>query len=63
MALNRNGTATYGLYKMREQEYDQYARDYIEFAKQMFNKYNQTPEMKEEFYEMVNDKMDVLKSK
>lgn len=29
----------------------------------MFNKYDETPEMKEEFYEMVNDKMDELKSK
>lgn len=49
--------------RMSEQEYDQYARGYIEFAKNMFNKYDETPEMKEEFYEMVNDKMDELKSK
>ena len=46
---------------MSEQEYQQYARDYIEFANKLTKKYNDTPEMREEFYEMVKEKMNELK--
>lgn len=47
--------------RMSEQEYQQYARDYIEFANKLNMKYSDTPEMHEEFYKMVNEKMKELK--
>ena len=47
--------------RMSEQEYQQYARDYIEFANKLNAKYNETPEMHEEFYDMVEYKMKELK--
>lgn len=47
--------------RMSEKEYQQYARDYIEFANKLNAKYNETPEMHEEFYNMVEDKMKELK--
>ena len=46
---------------MSEQEYQQYARDYIEFANKLNAKYSETPEMHEEFYNMVEKKMKELK--
>lgn len=46
--------------RMSEQEYQQYARDYIELANKLTMKYNDTPEMHEEFYKMVKEKMNEL---
>jgi len=47
--------------RMSKQEYQQYASDYIEFANRLHEKYNKTPEMKEEFYKLVDKKMKELK--
>jgi hypothetical protein len=47
--------------RMSEQEYDQYARDYIEFANQLHKKYSQTPEEQERFYQLVEKKRNELK--
>lgn len=43
--------------RMTEQEYDQQAREYIEFANRLHEKYSKTPEMKEEFYKLVDRKL------
>ena len=47
--------------RMSEQEYQQYASDYIEFANRLHEKYSKTPGMKEEFYKLVDKKMKELK--
>lgn len=49
--------------RMSEQEYQQYASDYIKFANRLHEKYNKTPEMKEEFYSMVEKKKKEIKNK
>ena len=48
---------------MSDEEYDQFARDYIEFANKLHQKYSETPEMKEEFYKLVEEKTREIKNK
>lgn len=41
---------------MSREELEKYNREYIDFATSMLNKYSETPEMKQEFYKMVEEK-------
>jgi len=49
--------------RMSEQEYQQYARDYMEYANKMLEKYSETPEQKREFYQLVEKKANEMKNK
>lgn len=46
---------------MSDQEYQQFASDYIEFAIKMNKKYSETHEMHEEFYKLVEKKKELKK--
>ena len=49
--------------RMTKQEYEQYSRDYIEYANKMLEKYSETPEQKREFYQLVEKKANEMKNK
>ena len=49
--------------RMTEQEYEQYSREYIDFANKMLEKYNATPEQRREFYQLVEKKADEMRNK
>jgi outer membrane lipoprotein-sorting protein len=49
--------------RMTKQEYEQYSRDYIEYANKMLEKYSETPEQKQEFYQLVEKKANEMKNK
>lgn len=49
--------------RMTKQEYEQYSRDYIEYANKMLEKYSETPEKKREFYQLVEKKANEMKNK
>lgn len=57
----RGDCSNLGGKRMSDQEYQQFASDYIEFANKMNKKYSETPEMHEEFYKLVDEKMKELK--
>lgn len=58
---HREDCSNLGGKRMSEQEYQQFAKEYIEFANKMNKKYSETREMHEEFYKMVDEKMKELK--
>lgn len=49
--------------RMTKQEYEQYSRDYIEYANKMLEKYSETPEQKRVFYQLVEKKANEMKNK
>ena len=49
--------------RMTKQEYEQYSRDYIEYANKMLEKYSETPEQRREFYELVEEKANEMKKR
>lgn len=49
--------------RMTEKEYEQYSREYIEYANKMLEKYSKTREQKQEFYQLVEKKANEMKSK
>lgn len=49
--------------RMTKHEYEQYSRDYIEYANKMLEKYSETPEQKQEFYQLVEKKANEMKNK
>ena len=49
--------------RMTKQEYEQYSRDYFEYANKMLEKYSETPEQKREFYQLVEKKANEMKNK
>ena len=48
---------------MTEQEYEQYSREYIEYANKMLEKYSDTRVQKQEFYQLVEKKADEMRKK
>lgn len=48
---------------MSREELERYNNEYIEFATSMLAKYNETPEMHQEFYKMVEEKAEQLRKK
>ena len=48
---------------MSKQEYEQYSRDYIEYANKMIEKYSETREQRQEFFELVDKKVKEMKNK
>lgn len=49
--------------RMTEQEYERYSREYIEYANKMLEKYGETREQKQEFYQLVEKKADEMRNK
>lgn len=49
--------------RMTEQEYEQYSREYIEYANKMLEKYSDTRVQKQEFYQLVEKKADEMRKK
>ena len=49
--------------RMTKQEYEQYSREYIDFANKMLEKYSETPEQRREFYQLVEKKADEMRNK
>lgn len=49
--------------RMTEKEYEQYSREYIEYANKMLEKYSKTREQKQEFYQLVEKKANEIKNK
>lgn len=49
--------------RMTEQEYEQYSREYIEYANKMLEKYSDTREQKQEFYQLVEKKASEMRKK
>ena len=49
--------------RMTEQEYEQYSREYIEYANKMLEKYSETREQKQEFYQLVEKKANEMRKK
>lgn len=48
--------------RMTEKEYEQYSREYIEYANKMLEKYSTTREQKQEFYQLVEKKANEMKT-
>ncbi|MBQ8542674.1 MAG: hypothetical protein IJ436_04295 [Bacteroidaceae bacterium] len=46
--------------RMTRQEYELYARDYIEYSSKMLDKYSETPEQRKEFYRLVEERVKEL---
>lgn len=46
---------------MSREELQTYTEEYIEYTKQMLEKYNETPEMQKEFVELVDKKIEEMK--
>ena len=49
--------------RMSEQEFQQYAKEYMEYANKMLEKYSETPDQKHEFYQLVEKKAKEMKNK
>lgn len=49
--------------RMSEQEFQQYAKEYMEYATKMLEKYSETPDQKHEFYQLVEKKAKEMKNK
>lgn len=49
--------------RMSKQEFEQYSREYIEYANKMLEKYSETREQKQEFYQLVEKKAKEMKNK
>lgn len=49
--------------RMSKQEFEQYSREYIEYANKMLEKYSETREQKQEFYQLVEKKAKEIKNK
>lgn len=49
--------------RMSKQEFEQYSREYIEYANKMLEKYSETREQKQEFYQFVEKKADEMRNK
>lgn len=49
--------------RMTEQEYEQYSREYIEYANKMLEKYSDTRVQKQQFYQLVEKKADEMRKK
>jgi len=49
--------------RMTKQEYEQYSREYIEYANKMLEKYSETKEQRQEFFELVDKKVKEMKNK
>ena len=58
-----NNRSNFGGKRMSEQEYDQYAREYIEYANKMLEKYSETREQRQEFSRLVEKKADEMRNK
>ena len=52
-----------GAKRMSEQEFQQYAKEYMEYANKMLEKYSETPDQKHEFYQLVEKKADEMRKK
>lgn len=48
--------------RMIKQEYEQYSREYIEYANKMLEKYSETPDQRSEFYNLVEKKVKEMKN-
>lgn len=48
---------------MSEQEFQQYAKEYMEYANKMLEKYSETPDQKHEFYQLVEKKAKEMKNR
>ncbi|MBQ6755036.1 MAG: hypothetical protein IJR03_07540 [Bacteroidales bacterium] len=46
---------------MSREELETYTKEFIEYANQMLEKYNETPEMQKEFKELVEKKIEEMK--
>lgn len=49
--------------RMSEQEFQQYAKEYMEYANKMLEKYSETPDQKQEFYQLVEKMANEMKNK
>lgn len=49
--------------RMSKQEFEQYSREYIEYANKMLEKYSETREQKQEFYQLVEKKANEMRKK
>ena len=49
--------------RMSEQEFQQYAKEYMEYANKILEKYSETPDQKHEFYQLVEKKAKEMKNK
>lgn len=49
--------------RMSEQEFQQYAKEYMEYANKMLEKYSETPDQKHEFYQLVEKMAKEMKNK
>jgi len=49
--------------RMSEQDFQQYAKEYMEYANKMLEKYSETPDQKHEFYQLVEKKAKEMKNK
>ena len=49
--------------RISEQEFQQYAKEYMEYANKMLEKYSETPDQKHEFYQLVEKKAKEMKNK
>ena len=49
--------------RMSEQEFQQYAKEYMEYTNKMLEKYSETPDQKHEFYQLVEKKAKEMKNK
>ncbi|MBQ6083847.1 MAG: hypothetical protein IJK92_05795 [Bacteroidales bacterium] len=48
---------------MSKKEYEQYSQEYIEYANKMIEKYSETREQRQEFFELVDKKVKEMKNK
>lgn len=48
--------------RMTKQEYEQYSREYIEYANKMLEKYGETKEQRQEFNALVDKKIKEMKN-
>lgn len=49
--------------RMSEQDFQQYAKEYMEYANKMLENYSETPDQKHEFYQLVEKKAKEMKNK
>lgn len=49
--------------RMSEQEFQQYVKEYMEYANKMLEKYSETPDQKHEFYQLVEKKAKEMKNR
>lgn len=48
---------------MSKKEYEKYSREYIEYANKMIEKYGETREQRQQFFELVDRKVKEMKNK